>query len=99
MDNKLTVLSQHDNIHGQKIGRQDLPTGFYANSLPAHRFVDYSKSQLNHRMQQGKATQNQPNTNLHGYAGDPPASQKNLEKRLDLLMPNFGLAEKNQRMG
>lgn len=81
------------------MGKSDMPTGIYVNSLPAHRFVDYSKSQLNYKIQQSKQIANQINTNLHQYMGDIPASEKNSEKRLDMLLPNFELAEKNQKIG
>lgn len=51
-------MSQKENVHGQRMGKQDMPTGIYANSLPAHRFIDYSKSQLNYKIQQSKQIAN-----------------------------------------
>lgn len=29
LDNKLNSMSQHENPHGQKMGKQDMPSGFY----------------------------------------------------------------------
>ena len=108
LDTKLNIMSQHETPHGQRMGKQDMPTGMYVDNVPAHRFVDYSKRQLNYKMQQSKnagdvggGMGSGPTTklNLHSYAADVPTSQKNSEKRLDLLLPNFDLCEKNQKLG
>jgi hypothetical protein len=79
------------------MGRQDMPSGFYQNQLPHHRFIDYSKSQLNYKIRQQKAAG--INVKLHQYRGDMPVAQINSDKRLDLLLPNRDQTEKNQKLG
>lgn len=65
--------------------------------MPHHRFIDYSKSQLNYKIRQQKAAG--INVKLHQYRGDIPVAQINSDKKLDLLLPNRDLTEKNQKLG
>lgn len=98
LDTRINVESKHHKPPGQIIGNEDFPKGFYSKHLPHHRFVDYSKSQLNCKIRQSKQIADYT-MKLHQYREHLPAAQLISDKKFDILNPNRELVEKNQKNG
>lgn len=70
------------------MGQQDFPHGFYANNVPAHRFTEYSKAQLNSAILTNQKDLKQDFVNAMQYAG-LNFNHIRKDKKLDVLNPSM----------